>query len=162
MDISDGLVAGLPSGVGLLAWVTILSLALRRGALAPLRRGERLHVYLGACVVMLTLWMMRAGVDAGLNLHLLAVTAMTLLFGWRLAVLAVSGVLLLTTVNGAGGWTSLGLNFLVMGAAPIALTEVLLRLARRYLPLHFFVYIFVNAFLCGGLSVVLSGSLSAA
>ena len=170
MDINDGLIGGLPLLIALGLWGAMLMLSMRRAALRPLAASERLHVYLGATVVMLTLWMIRAGVDAGagghradggLNLHLLAVTAMTLMFGWRLATLAVSAVLVLTALNGAAGWSSLGVNFLTMGAAPILLTQAVLSLARRLLPLHFFVYVFVNAFLCGGLSVVLSGALSA-
>lgn len=161
MDITDGLIGWLPLLSALGLWGAMLMLSMRRAALRPLAASERLHVYLGATVVMLTLWMIRAGVDAGLNLHLLAVTAMTLMFGWRLATLAVSAVLVLTALNGAAGWSSLGVNFLTMGAAPILLTQAVLSLARRLLPLHFFVYVFVNAFLCGGLSVVLSGALSA-
>ena len=162
MDIIDGLVGWPALIVGWLAWLPTLAWALARQPWRALASGERLHVYLGATVVVLTLWMIRAGVDAGLNLHLLAVTSLTLMFGGPMAVVSVSAVLLLTTLNGAAGWTALGLNFLVMGAGPILLTQVLLRLAQRFLPLNFFVYIFVNAFLCGGLSVLLAGAASAA
>ena len=44
---------------------------------------------------------------------------------------------------------------LVFIMLPGALTQVLLGLARAYLPKHYFVYVFVNAFFAGGLVTVL-------
>lgn len=49
------------------------------------------------------------------------------------------------------------MNGLIMGAVPILFTRVMLYLCQRWLPHHFFIYIFINAFLVGGLSLLLAG-----
>jgi uncharacterized membrane protein len=48
---------------------------------------EQLNVCLGAVVALLVLWHMDVQVQSGLSFHLLGVTAITLMFGWSLAVI---------------------------------------------------------------------------
>ena len=48
-----------------------------------------------------------------------------------------------------------------MGIVPILVTRVFLYICQRRLPHNFFVYIFVNAFLAGGLSILMAGLASA-
>ncbi len=126
---------------------------------APLRRlldNEFSHVYFAACVVLLVLWNTRAGVLPALNFHLLGMTAVTLMFGWAFAMLAVLVVVTGSVLNGGGGFEALGLNALVMGGIPVLATEVLLRFAQRRLPHNFFVYVYINGFLAAGCSILLA------
>lgn len=133
--------------------------------LAPWRRfrdSEQLHVFLGAVVALLVLWHVEAKVQPGLSFHLLGVTAITLMFGWSLAVIAVALAMLGLTLNGSGGWDSYALNALICGVVPITLTQILLILIRWYLPKQFFVYVLVNGFFTAGFVGIVSGYLAAA
>lgn len=143
----------------LLFGLTLLG-ALRLAPWRKFRDIEQLHVFLGTTVVLLVLWHMGVPVQPGLSFHLLGVTAITLMFGWSLAVIAVTLALLGVTLNG-GGWGGFGLNALVSGVVPITLTQALLILIRWYLPRHFFVYVLVNGFLTAGFVGVASGYLAA-
>lgn len=119
------------------------------------------HVFFGACVALLILWQLRAGLPPELSFHLLGVTALTLILGWRYAAYAVALVLLGSALNGQSDWLSYGLNYLVMGAVPIAVTMGCLVWAQRYLPQHFFIYIYINAFLAGAVSILLAAGTGA-
>ncbi|MBU0751464.1 MAG: energy-coupling factor ABC transporter permease [Gammaproteobacteria bacterium] len=116
---------------------------------APWRRlaGEgQFNVWLGAIVVLMLLWSMKAGVRPGLNLHLLGVTAMTLMFGRQLAIAGLSLVLVAVTFNGGAGWQAYALNALVMAVLPVFVAFAVLRFVERWLPANFFIYVFVAAF----------------
>ena len=106
---------------------------------------------------MLLLWNTRAGVLPALNFHLLGITAVTLMFGWPFAILAVLLVLTGSALYAGDSFASLGINALVMGGIPVLVTSALLRFAQCRLPHNFFVYIYFNGFLAAGVSVLLSG-----
>lgn len=161
MDIPSGLVPSAWLWSASLVFTVTVFRALLDAPWSRLRDGEVLHVFLGTTVAMIALWNIKAGVTPGLHFHLLAVTTLTLMFGWSLAVVAVTLVLAGITVNGSGAWESLALNALLMGIIPIVVTSGLLCWARQNLPRNFFIYIFFNAFFAAGLSGVLTG-LSAA
>jgi len=137
-------------------FVVVLYLALRRAPLARLLENDFSHLYFAACVVLLLLWNTRAGVLPALNFHLLGMTAVTLMFGWPLAMLAVFVVLTGSVLYQGASFTSLGINALVMGGIPVLVTSGLLSFAQRRLPHNFFVYVYVNGFLAAGLSILLS------
>ncbi len=144
-----------------LAYCVLLVLAVRAAPLERLRDNGFSHLFFAAVVGVLVVWSIRAGVGNTLHFHLLAVTVLSLMFGWGLAFLAVSLVLLGVTLNGAASMEAFGLNALLMGGVPILITQVLLRFARRRLPHNFFVFIYVNGFLAAGLSLVAVGVLGA-
>ena len=54
-----------------------------------------------------------------------------------------------------------GVNALAMGIVPILFIRAFLYVCQRRLPHNFFIYIFVNAFLAGALSMLLAGLASA-
>ena len=142
---------GCALGLGLALW------------LAPwrrLRRAEQLHLFGGAVVSLMILWAMRTAVLPGLEFHLLGLTAATLMLGWSLAVLAGLCALVAVTIAGFGSWSGLPVTALLTVLVPATITQSLLVLARSALPKHFFVYVFVNAFLTGGIVVLASGYLA--
>ncbi|MGD2117933.1 MAG: energy-coupling factor ABC transporter permease [Chromatiales bacterium] len=131
--------------------------------LAPWRRlldREQLHVFLGSCVALMVMWSLRTDIHAGLQFHLLFLTTLTLMFGWSLGVLGGLLVLLGVTLAGLADWYAFGLNFISVVLLPVTLTQVLLVLIRHWCPKHFFIYIYLNAFLSGGVAIVLSSLLS--
>lgn len=128
---------------------------------AFLQRPERLHVILGTCVLIMLLWKMRAGVSPGLDIHFLGMTALTLIAGWQMAIigagLTLAGVSLFTEVD----WFNYPVNALLTGVVPILTTVGMLNLAGRFLPRHFFIYIYINAFLAGMVAISASSVVAA-
>ena len=116
---------------------------------------DQLNVFLGAVVCVLMLWTLRTEVQPGFSWHLSGMVALTLMFGWSLAIIAGSLALFAATVAGSerlAGPASLGAG---VHRAAGTLTQILLGLTRAYLPKHYFVYVFINAFFAGGLVSVL-------
>lgn len=161
MDLPDGLLPQAWVIFGYLLFLPVLGLAARYAPWPVLRRTETLNVFLGTCVGLSVLWSLRAGISPGLNFHLLGVTLLTLMFGWPLAVVGSTLVLLIITLNGAGGWDTFALNALLMGVLPASISLGVLRLAERSLPPNFFVYVMVNAFFTGTLTMIATTLLAA-
>lgn len=135
------------------AWIWCLRTAPWR----RLREDGQFNVWLGAIVVLMLLWSLKAGVQPGLNLHLLGVTTVTLMFGRQLAIVALSLALAAVTLNGGAGWQAYALNALVMALLPSFLAHAVLRLTERWLPANFFIYIFVGAFFGAAVTAVATG-----
>src|SRR5690625_721480 len=54
-----------------------------------------------ACILMLVfLWILKTGIQPGLDVHFLGLTAVTLMLGWRLSIVVAPIVLLLLTLFG--------------------------------------------------------------
>lgn len=115
------------------------------------------HAWLGTIVFLLLLWTLRTGIYPGLGLHLLGATACTLMFGPQLALIALAVVAGGATLSGSIEAWSLPINVLLMGALPVGVTLVCSAAARRWLPDHFFVYIFANAFFGAAISMFVTG-----
>ena len=136
-------------------YIWLLSRALRWADWGRLRDRDQLNVFLGAVVCVLMLWTLRTEVQPGFSWHLSGMVALTLMFGWSLAIIAGSLALLGTTIVSLNDWSGLMPSALAFIVLPATLTQAILGLARAYLPKHYFVYVFINAFLAGGLVAVL-------
>ena len=157
MDIPADL---LPHGYLWLAaclYIPLLLLALLSAPWSKITDNEASHVYFGAIVMLIVLWMLRGGIQPGLDYHLLGVTSLVLMFEWQFALMAVSLVLAFSTWAGPAGWQAFAVNALVMGAIPVLFTRSFLYACQRWLPHNFFIYVFINAFLAGALSLLLAG-----
>lgn len=137
-------------------FVLLLFKAVRRAPWPRFRNKELLHVLLGSCVLLLLIWSLKAGIKPGLTFHLLGGTLFMLMYGWEVALVAISLVLAGSVLNGVIPWQSFAINALVMGALPVLFSHAVYRLAVWYLPHHFFVYTLVNAFFCAGLAMALT------
>ncbi len=161
MDFPNGSLPGFWLIVSWLLFGWVLFRAVWYAPWKRLQQNEYMHVFLGATVAVMFLWLIKGGVSPGLSFHLLGVTTLTLMFGPALALIAVSLVVVGSTLNGMGGWESLALNVLVMGLVPIVITQWLLNMAQWWLPHNFFVYVLLNAFFAAGLSSLLGKCLAA-
>lgn len=131
-----------PAGPGLVALVA----ALRHLPWSRFRNPSFQHVYPAACVAVFMLWMIRAAVGPDMTIHLLGVTALTLMFGWALAIVATAVVSFALGLAGIESWVSVPEIFLARGVAPVAVSWLIYRWSQAALPHHFFIYIFVCAF----------------
>jgi uncharacterized membrane protein len=132
--------------------------------LAPWRRlldREQLHVFLGACVVLVLLWHVRGNALEELSFHFLGVTAFTLMFGWSFGIIGTSIALLGVTLNGTAHWEVFAANELAVGIIPVSITQLALFLIHNYLPKNFFIYVLGNGFLTAGLAATVAGYFAA-
>ncbi|MCW9079286.1 MAG: energy-coupling factor ABC transporter permease [Gammaproteobacteria bacterium] len=136
------------SFAALYAW--LLSRALRWADWKRLADNVQLNVFLGAVVCVSLMWTLRTEVQPGFAWHLSGMVALTLMFGWSLAIIAGSLALFAATIVGLNDWAGLVPSALVFIVLPAGLTQLILGLARAYLPKHYFIYVFINAFLAGG------------
>ena len=146
--------------LGLLAFIVLL-MAIKTASWRRLADRSQLNAFFGACVVLMILWGLRADVFHGVEFHLLFMTTLTLMFSWSLAVIGGFIVLLGTVLAGLSSWTGLPVNFLVAVVLPASFTYLFLILIRHWFPKHFFIYIYLNAFLVGGVSIVVASISSA-
>ena len=137
--------------------VLILYQAIRRAPWHRLGNTVQLNVFLGMSVALTLLWSLKAGVKPGLNLHMLGSMAVTLALGPRLAVVSVALALSGITLNGAIEWAAWPVNFILMGAVPIATAYAIQRLVEHFLPAHFFIFIFVICFAGAAVTVMIQG-----
>jgi uncharacterized membrane protein len=136
--------------VSAILYAGILARALSWADWRRLADSDQLNVFLGAVVSVLLLWTLRTEVQPGFAWHLSAMVTLTLMYGWSLAIVAGSLALLGTTVFGLSDWAGLPLSALVFIVLPATLTQIILGLVRAYLPKHYFVYVFINAFFAAG------------
>jgi uncharacterized membrane protein len=157
-----------PSIPALLSWGTLaaallcLLVAIRYAPWRRLAARDLQHVYLGAMVIVLLLWSMRAGLSNGLAIHLLGMTALTLMWGWALASIAAGGVCLGLMLAGIESLPVIGLEYLCAGIVPVLVSWLVFRLVERRLPNHLFVYLFVAVFVGAALATVAGSLLRAA
>jgi uncharacterized membrane protein len=116
---------------------------------------DQFNVFMGAIVCLLLLWTLRTEIQPGFSWHLSAMVTLTLMFGWSLALIAGSLALLGITLFGFNDWPGFFPTALLLVVLPATLTQVFLGVARAYLPKHYFVYVFFNAFFAAGLIAVL-------
>ena len=87
MGMTDNLLSTLQWWLTVLGFLTVLVVAVRTVDWRGFRRDEALqHSFYGAALVLALLWQMRAGLSPGLGIHILGITAVTLMTGWGLAV----------------------------------------------------------------------------
>lgn len=155
MELSGQLFDGFWLLVFAAVYAAFLLRALRWANWRRLRDSEQLNVFLGVCVALMVLWVLRTEIQPGLHWHLSGMVLLSLMFGWSFAVLGGSLVLLAMTIAGLNDWNGFAPSALMQVVLPATLAMAVLGLVRAYLPRHPFVFIFVNAFLTGGLVTVL-------
>lgn len=157
MEADANLFSSTVIGWAVFFYAAVFIAALRLAPWLHLRQPGQLHVFLGACVALLFLWLMRADIHTGFSYHLLGVTSVTLMFGWSFGIIITSLVLAGVVFNAGSGWENFALNIIFIGVVPVTLTQIFLVLIRSYLPKHFIIYVMLNAFLTAGLVGSLSG-----
>ena len=118
------------------------------------------HVYFGAMVILFLLWGVKAGISPGLGFHHLGATLFTLMFGWPLAIIGLTTILLASVLLQHNELIGLGANGFLSVVIPVFTSYAVLKLSQKYLPDNFFIYIFVVAFFGAGVAVAASRLIS--
>lgn len=111
------------------------------------------HLVFGASASVFVLWLFRAGIYEGLDVHFLWLSALPLVLGFRWAMIAAFFALCGVTLVGKESWAMFGINGLLGVALPIGLSYLIYSAAFHKLPRHFFVYVFVCAFFPGAMMI---------
>jgi uncharacterized membrane protein len=136
-------------------WLPVLLWAAKSAAWARFRQEERrLNIWLGMIVVLTLLWSMKAGVESGLDLHLTGIMLFTLVFEPALAFIGLNLVLLALVLNGALPWQGFALNALMTAGIGVALGTLVHQAVDRFLPRHFFIFVFLKGFFGAAFVVV--------
>jgi uncharacterized membrane protein len=148
----------LTIGVGLIALLCVLVAAWTAPWRALQTATERQHVLLGGLVAMLLLWLLSLKVTEGVTIHLLGVTSLTLIVGWRLTILG--GTLVLSAYLWFEGQTlsAAPLAWLLSLLVPATVTRGLVQILRRHGFRNLFVFL-LGAGFGGGLLSMLSAAL---
>ncbi|MCG6659055.1 hypothetical protein HOP52_14950 [Halomonas campisalis] len=115
------------------------------------------HRWLAATVSVMLLWQLRAQAVDWLTLHLMFTALLTLVFKAPLALLSNLLVNLSLAVLGKAAWPLLGVNVLITGVVPMAITVVVWRLVDRRLPDNLMVFLFVCGFFGTALATLGTG-----
>jgi uncharacterized membrane protein len=118
---------------------------------------ERQWVWFSSMALLLVVWSMKAGITPGLSVRFLLITALTLMHGWQLAVVAGALVLAVLSFVGAAEWSMYGANLLCMAVVPALFTHWLHELVHARLPHNYFIYFFVTTFVGAALAFNLAG-----
>lgn len=111
------------------------------------------HIIFGSAVAILFLWSFRVSIYDGLVMQFLWLSSLTLVLGFRWAVMVATTVLIITTIIGNETWSMLGVNGLLGVLLPIMITYAIFSFSFHRLPRHLFVYIFVCAFFTGAITM---------
>jgi uncharacterized membrane protein len=114
------------------------------------------NALVGLLVGAFVFWQFNAGIRPGFNFHVLGSTLFMLMFGWQIAVVSITLVMLATWIRADTGWITLGINGLLMIAVPVLFSEWLLRFSKRNLPKNLFLFVLLNGFVCGALGIMLN------
>lgn len=153
MNLTDPVLGELWCWAAWLVWLPFFARSVFKAPWQRLRDPARLNVWLGLVVLLTVIWSLKAGVQPGLDLHLLGATVFTLCCGAHLAFVGLSFVELGVTLNGGGDLLAYAANALVLAGWGVLVSQSLTKLFVRVLPKHFFVYIFVNAFFGAALTI---------
>lgn len=138
-----------PIPLGHFSWLIyflVLAIALYQAPWRILLREKGLqHLYLGSLVLVAFLWQLQAGIDTFVALHFLFATALTLLFYWQLAVIALSLALVGITLTGKASWEMFALNGLVAAVIPCLVSYFWWRLIEWKLPSNYFIFTILGA-----------------
>jgi uncharacterized membrane protein len=124
---------------------------------AWLAGSERQWVWFGSMALLLVVWAMKAGITPGLTVRFLLMTALTLMHGWHLAVVAGALVLLVFSVLGFAEWQAFGANLLCLAVVPALFTAWFHEQVHARLPHNYFIYFFVTTCLGAALAFCLAG-----
>jgi len=139
--------------LALVVYLLLLVSVVRHSKLSSLSQTKTQHLLFGTTVSVFVLWIFRAGIYEGLNVHFLWLTALTLILGFRWAMISGCLALIGSTIIGKESLAMFGVNGLLAVSLPVAISYLIYNLSFHRLPRHLFVYIFVCAFFAGALVI---------
>jgi len=105
-----------------------------------------LDQWLWSIFFLCIMWLMRASLVSGINMHLSGGMIMALMFGWRLGFLGMCLVIVITCFFNDALFINLGVAIILNALLPVSMSYFVFLLLEAKLPRHFFIYIYGSAF----------------
>ena len=83
---------------------------------------QQQHLIFGTAASLFVLWLFKAGIFEGLDVHFLGLSVLTLMLGFRNAIIASFFARLGANAVGYGSWENFGVNGLLGTVLPIGIT----------------------------------------
>lgn len=148
----------IPPWLSTVLWVLMActcALCLYYADWGALRRvPARSHLLFGGTVACLVLWLISVNIIEGLWIHFLGMTALTLILGWRFAILSGSLAIVLHTLIIGQPFSAASVAWLLTVAAPASVSRWLVHRLRHLRSGNLFIYM-LGAGFGGGLLAVL-------
>jgi len=113
---------------------------------------SRGHLLFGGAIACLTLWLMSFSVIEGVRVHFLGTTALTLVLGWRFAIVAGSAAVVIYTLAIGESVTSIPVSWLLTVVVPATVARWLAHQLRNARSQNLFIYMLGAGFGGGALS----------
>ena len=107
------------------------------------------------------LWMIRATLQTGLNIHLSGTMLLTLMFGWRLGVIGMSTICLLVSLWGNSLLENIGISVFITAYFSITICYLIFLTIEAFLPLNLYIYLFITSFFGAMINFIIAGTVSA-
>lgn len=120
-----------------------------------LKNQDMFNALIGLIFCTAAFWQISAGIRPGFNFHLIGATLFLLMFGWPIALIALTLIMTGSWLYSGQEIATLGINGLLMLAVPMLFGEALLRFCQRYLPKNLFLFVLLNGFACAALASML-------
>lgn len=120
--------------------------------------GERQHMWLGAIALLSLGWtVMGVNVQGVLRLHPMLITSLTLIFGFRLAIIAAMVSIIVTTYFTHASWQAVPFVWLCSACIPASVTYILWRVISLTRIQNLFLYTLGVGFVGGLLTPLVTG-----
>jgi uncharacterized membrane protein len=123
-----------------------------------LDNGVMVNALAGLMLGAIVFWQFNVGIRPGLNFHVLGSTLFMLMFGWQIAAVCISLVMVGTWIYNGTDLLTLGVNGLLMIAIPVLFSDWLLRFSKQNMPKNLFLFVLFNGFVCGALAIFLNAA----
>lgn len=154
----------LPLSLNVLFWLILCAICalavLTADWRALLGTPARLHLLLGGSLFLVVLWLMSVRAIDHLWIHLLGITALTLIMGWRFTILAGTLASLVYTLLIEQPVVAMAPAWLLSVAIPASVSRWLVLALRRVKQQNLFIYM-LGAGFGGGVASVLAVAVSA-
>ncbi|HHF2913049.1 TPA: energy-coupling factor ABC transporter permease [Vibrio diabolicus] len=110
------------------------------------------HLVFATLFFFSILWVTQAGVKEGLQIHFLALTTLTMMYGWRMAFLISIPAMLVNHLLHDVSLLQLPTSLVLSALLPIFISYLVFLLSYHYLPRNIFVFIFVAGFFNGAIT----------
>lgn len=110
------------------------------------------HLVFATLFFFSILWATQAGVKEGLQIHFLALTTLTMMYGWRMAFLISIPAMLVNHLLHDVSLLQLPTSLVLSALLPIFISYLVFLLSYHYLSRNIFVFIFVAGFFNGAIT----------
>lgn len=119
------------------------------------QEAQKQHLLFAGSIVVMMLWLADDSALFAPGSHLLGMTALTLLVGWRQALVGSLFPVIGAVLVGTEPWSTAGLAGLLLAAMPIGVTYLLWRLTHRFLPYSLLGYLAICTLLGSAIAAAL-------